>query len=144
MTPDITKENILKAIIELSGNKQMVSLENIRKITGGSNNTIAKFRDQIYQEMFARAHDVSQMLIKFADMESRIAELIALQAESNQLIASLQRRVEECEKKRRDMKSQAQILFDQGLTPKAIAETLSIHVNDVSRLLKSKVTKGDL
>ena len=137
MTPDITKESILKAIIELSGNKQMVSLENIRKITGGSNNTIAKFRDQIYQEMFARAHDVSQMLIKFADMESRIAELIALQAESNQLIASLQRRIEECESNRRDSKSQALLLAQDGISVEEIARQLKVHKNEVQRWLKT-------
>jgi len=137
MERKLSKEIVLKAILDLSGKGESVTILNIRRITGGSPNIIGKMREEIYQEHFANAYDVSQMLIKFAVMESRIAELIALQAESNQLIASLQRRVEECESNRRDSKSQALLLAQEGVSVEEISRQLKVHKNEVQRWLKT-------
>ncbi len=137
MERKLSKEIVLKAILDLSGKGESVTILNIRRITGGSPNIIGKMREEIYQEHFANAYDVSQMLIKFAVMESRIAELIALQAESNQLIASLQRRVEECESNRRDLKSQAVLLAQEGVSVEEISRQLKVHKNEVQRWLKT-------
>jgi len=139
MERKLSKEIVLKAILELNEKGASVTNLSIRRITGGSPNLIGKIRDEIYQEFFASAYDVSQMLIKFAVMESRVAELIALQAESNQLIASLQRRVEECESNRRDLKSQALLLAQEGCSAEEISRQLKVHKNEVQRWLKTAV-----
>jgi len=133
----ITKADVLRAILDMTKEGIPVSINNIKFRIGGSTKKISECREEIYQEFFANAYDVSQMLIKFAVMESRMAELIALQAESNQLIASLQRRVEECESNRRDLKSQAVLLAQEGVSVEEISRQLKVHKNEVQRWLKT-------
>ena len=56
MERKLSKEIVLKAILELNEKGASVTNLSIRRITGGSPNLIGKIRDEIYQEFFPIYH----------------------------------------------------------------------------------------
>lgn len=93
-----TKEQVKQAILKLNSNGETIRIENIRKITGGSNILIQRLKDELLLDCLLQNGNVADTIINptaFRYMQEAIADLLEFKERvEKQLPGKAKRKIE--------------------------------------------------